>query len=49
MRVYLFSPLSNTTSQFLSYSRIKIGQINVMDKIWDRKSFEDAEPTKVER
>ena len=23
-----------------SFSRIKIGQINVMDKIWDRKSFE---------
>ena len=23
-----------------SFSRIKIGEINVMDKIWDRKSFE---------
>jgi len=23
-----------------SFSRIKIGKINVMDKIWDRKSFE---------
>ena len=22
------------------FSRVKIGQINVMDKIWDRKSFE---------
>jgi len=23
-----------------SFSRIKTGKINVMDKIWDRKSFE---------
>jgi len=23
-----------------SFSRIKIGKINVMDTIWDRKSFE---------